>query len=233
MSLTKFPFIFASTYSFSSAFVRPTPPSEASERVKGPFYERFLPYTLPVVLRTIAWIPCVAEGAVVLSTNLPSPTSSKILSALLQNGQLPSFTPDRYVIAGAAVTILGSIARLWAIRTLGRHFTHELSIKKEHKLVTDGPYAWVRHPSYTAGAVTSMGLIILHASPGSLVRACGWLDSWVGRTLVGIWMAQFLSGFAMTLARSVREDGYLRAHFGAEWDRYAERTRYRLIPGFF
>ncbi|KAH7926708.1 ICMT-domain-containing protein [Leucogyrophana mollusca] len=232
MSFTKLLFIFTSTYSFSSAFVRPTPP-DVSERVKGPYYERFVPFMLPMALRTVAWIPCIAEGAAVLSANFPSPTSSKILSAILRNGQLPSFTPDRYVIVGAAVTILGSIARLWAMRTLGRHFTAELSIKKEHKLITDGPYRWVRHPSYTAAALTSTGITILHASPGSLVRACGWLDSWVGKTLVGIWVAGFLSGVAMAFARSRREDAFLRAHFGAEWDRYAEKTRYRLIPGLF
>ncbi|KAH7927993.1 ICMT-domain-containing protein, partial [Leucogyrophana mollusca] len=135
--------------------------------------------------------------------------------------------------AGAAIAILGSIARIWAIRTLGRHFTFELSIKKDHKLVTDGPYSFVRHPSYTAGMLGSVGLMILHASPGSFVRACGWLESWVGKTLVASWVAPFIIVFALIFARSRSEDGILRAHFGEEWDRYAERTRYRLFPGLY
>ncbi|KAH7924513.1 hypothetical protein BV22DRAFT_1066600 [Leucogyrophana mollusca] len=230
MPLVKIPFVFASTFALSSSIARPNPPSDVSERAKGPFYEHFLPL-LPMALRTIVWIPCIAEGATILAENYPSPTSPKILSALLQNGRLPSFTLDRYVVAGTAMTILGSLARIWSIRTLGRHFTHELSIKKEHTLVTTGPYGIVRHPGYTAGVVAAVGLTIVHASPGSFIRACGWLDSWVGKTLVAFWMLQFLFGGAAVIVRTKIEDGYLREHFGDEGERYAQRVRYRLVPG--
>ncbi|KAH7927997.1 ICMT-domain-containing protein [Leucogyrophana mollusca] len=234
MSLAKFPFVFASTYLFSASFVRPNPLAGATERLQGPLYERALRFLPPnEVMRIMAWIPCIVEGVILLATNFPSPSSSQVLSVLLRNGQLPSFTPDRYVIAGAAITILGSSARLWAIRTLGRHFTHELSIRKDHKLVTDGPYSVVRHPSYTAALLASVGLMILHASPGSFVRACGWLESRVGKTLVASWVAPFIFLFGLIMARTRSEDGFLRAHFGVEWDKYAERTRYRLFPGLF
>src|SRR4051794_37745232 len=39
--------------------------------------------------------------------------------------------------------------RWWAIRTLGKFFTVDVAVHKEHRLVTAGPYAWLRHPSYT------------------------------------------------------------------------------------
>ncbi|KAF9644887.1 hypothetical protein BDM02DRAFT_829359, partial [Thelephora ganbajun] len=40
--------------------------------------------------------------------------------------------------------------RLFSFRTLGRHFTYQLAILPSHKLVTTGPYAYIRHPSYVA-----------------------------------------------------------------------------------
>ncbi|KAH7913610.1 hypothetical protein BJ138DRAFT_1145622 [Hygrophoropsis aurantiaca] len=227
----KLPFIFASTSSFNSALTRPNPPADVSERVKGSFYEVLVPFILPTTLRILAWAPCIAEGAIALSKLFPSSTSSKVLSVLLRNGKLPAFSLDRYVIAGTALTMLSSITRIWAIRTLGRHFTHELSIKKDHKLVTDGPYSFVRHPSYTAAALATTGLTILHASPGSFLRVCGWLDSTFGKTVAVVWVMQYILGIWVTISRSKREDEFLRGHFGAEWDKYAERVKYRLIPG--
>ncbi|KAH7913636.1 hypothetical protein BJ138DRAFT_1145690 [Hygrophoropsis aurantiaca] len=227
----KLPFIFASTYSFNSSLVRPNPPAGASERVKGSFYEVLVPFILPTTLRTLAWAPCIAEGAIALSKLFPSSTSSQILSVLLRNEKLPAFTLDRYVIAGTALTMLGSITRIWAIRTLGRHFTYELSIKKDHKLVTDGPYSFARHPSYVAATLATTGVAILHASPGSFLRVSGWLDSMFGKTMVAMWMMHYILGIWVAISRSKREDEYLRGHFGAEWDQYAERVKYRLIPG--
>jgi protein-S-isoprenylcysteine O-methyltransferase len=48
-----------------------------------------------------------------------------------------------FVLAG------GLTLRWWAIRTLGKFFTVDVAVHKEHRLVTAGPYAWLRHPSYT------------------------------------------------------------------------------------
>jgi len=45
-------------------------------------------------------------------------------------------------------------------RTLGRHFTFQLSIKRNHTLVKDGPYAVVRHPGYTGYLLMVLGMLI-------------------------------------------------------------------------
>ena len=53
----------------------------------------------------------------------------------------------------------------WAIRhsshhALGHLFTFQLSIRKDHQLVTSGPYAVVRHPSYTGISICMAGATI-------------------------------------------------------------------------
>jgi protein-S-isoprenylcysteine O-methyltransferase Ste14 len=56
----------------------------------------------------------------------------------------------------------------WTHRTLGKQYSAELAIQKEHILVTTGPYSRIRHPMYTAlnmfsffMALTTSNLIIL------------------------------------------------------------------------
>lgn len=58
-------------------------------------------------------------------------------------------TPQTIFVAGVLSTVLGGITRKQCYDALGRLFTFERSIMPKHELIQDGPYAWVRHPSYT------------------------------------------------------------------------------------
>ncbi len=51
---------------------------------------------------------------------------------------------------GVGLGTLGLALLVWVHRTLGRNFSHTLTIRQQHRLVTHGPYRWVRHPMYTA-----------------------------------------------------------------------------------
>jgi protein-S-isoprenylcysteine O-methyltransferase Ste14 len=44
------------------------------------------------------------------------------------------------------------LLRAWSIDILGKWFTSEVVIQKGHKLITRGPYKYLRHPSYTGAA---------------------------------------------------------------------------------
>ena len=52
------------------------------------------------------------------------------------------------IAAGLAIFVCGVALRMWAIATLGRLFTYDVAIQAGHRVVTSGPYRWVRHPSY-------------------------------------------------------------------------------------
>jgi len=47
-----------------------------------------------------------------------------------------------------ALFILLQIARFWVLFTLGRRWTIRVIVIAGEKLVTSGPYRWLRHPNY-------------------------------------------------------------------------------------
>ena len=47
---------------------------------------------------------------------------------------------------------------------MGSLFTFETSIRKGHTLITSGPYAIVRHPSYAGFTLVVIGMFLVHGS---------------------------------------------------------------------
>lgn len=77
-----------------------------------------------------------------------------ILTALWIGLPWEGFVP--WHIAGAAFFIAGVSLRIWAIRALGAHYSHLVSLGDNHRIVDTGPYHFLRHPAYA-------GMIIIHA----------------------------------------------------------------------
>src|SRR5690606_8760078 len=59
---------------------------------------------------------------------------------------------------GEAFVLSGIIFRLFIIRSLGKYFTVDVSIKEDHKIKKDGFYKYIRHPSYAFSLLTFLGL---------------------------------------------------------------------------
>ncbi|HZE07147.1 MAG TPA: isoprenylcysteine carboxylmethyltransferase family protein [Gemmatimonadaceae bacterium] len=68
------------------------------------------------------------------------------------NLQMPLF------IAGILLIFLGSLLRRWCFRTLGKYFTGDVRADARQPVIDTGPYALVRHPSYTAGTMMFSGI---------------------------------------------------------------------------
>ncbi len=112
------------------------------------------------------------------------------------------------------VLLLSGLALRWtAILTLGRHFTVEVVIRRDHELVERGVYRVLRHPSYTGLLVAFLGLGIYFAN---------WLS-------LAVLMLPITSA---VLHRIGMEEKALRQAFGASWESYRLRTK-RLIPGIY
>ena len=125
-----------------------------------------------------------------------------------------SFTMTPSWIAAAVVVFASGISfRWWAIVTLGRMFTVDVSILDDHELVVRGPFRIVRHPSYTGALLAVLGLGIAFGSVGSIA-------------------AVFVPFFCALLYRIHVEEAALKARFGASYDAYAARTK-RLVPVVF
>ncbi|TEB37335.1 hypothetical protein FA13DRAFT_1726409, partial [Coprinellus micaceus] len=98
----------------------------------------------------------------------PFPSSFHLLSTLISKAcpqYLGALAPTAPFLLGLLLAILGASLRLAAYRHLGHMFTFEMSIRRDHKLVTRGVYAWVRHPAYTGAVAFALGAGGCVASP--------------------------------------------------------------------
>ncbi|KIP01941.1 hypothetical protein PHLGIDRAFT_32380 [Phlebiopsis gigantea 11061_1 CR5-6] len=135
-------------------------------------------------------------------------------------------------VLGATLVCAGAALRSACYRRLGQQFTFELSIQKDHRLVTDGPYAVVRHPGYTALVMQAAGLVVCIAGPGSWWRELA-AETLLGKLLgvvVGLLLAVCL---ACGVDRTYKEDAMLGELFQEQWAEWAQKTRYRMIPYLF
>lgn len=64
-----------------------------------------------------------------------------------------------------AAYLLGTTLRIWSIGYLGSLFTVDVSVRFGQGVVKDGPYRFVRHPSYT-GLLTSMSAFAVSLDNG-------------------------------------------------------------------
>jgi protein-S-isoprenylcysteine O-methyltransferase Ste14 len=111
--------------------------------------------------------------------------------------------------AGALVTAGGLLFTVWARVHLGRNWSGTVTIKQGHELVTDGPYALVRHPIYTG---------LLAAFIGSALARAEWR---------GV-LAVLIAGAA--LWRKLRlEERWMAERFGEQYLAYRERVP-ALLP---
>jgi protein-S-isoprenylcysteine O-methyltransferase Ste14 len=129
-----------------------------------------------------------------------------------------------------AVLVLGGLVRMACYHALGSLFTFRIAIRKNHKLVTSGPYAYVRHPAYLGAPMLVLGYLCALFARGSYLTECLSLG-WKPEILLGIVLAFVI--IYPSFSRAITEDKLLRKEFGREWDDWAMRVRYRIFPGIW
>src|SRR5439155_8739006 len=65
-----------------------------------------------------------------------------------------------FACTGVFLFVAGLLLRWWAIIILGRFFTVDVVIEKDHELVERGPFRVVRHPSYTGVLLAFVGFAL-------------------------------------------------------------------------
>jgi protein-S-isoprenylcysteine O-methyltransferase Ste14 len=117
------------------------------------------------------------------------------------------------LVVGVLVMCAGVAIRLWAVIALGRFFRPVVVLQSDHRVITEGPYRLVRHPSYT----------------GILLAQAGF----------GIALGNFLSiaicvaiPLLLLQSRIAHEEEALDSGLGDEYRAYAARTS-RLVPGIW
>ncbi|MDZ7337634.1 MAG: isoprenylcysteine carboxylmethyltransferase family protein [candidate division KSB1 bacterium] len=134
-----------------------------------------------------------------------TPVPLLIAALILAKPSLTTF------LVGLAVALVGEAIRLWGVLYAGSA-TRTTGRVGADRLVTDGPYAYVRNPLYVGNFLLSLGILLM---------AWPWMP-WMLLVLVGL--------FALQYGSIVREEEhFLRAKFGAEYDEYCRHVR-RWLP---
>jgi protein-S-isoprenylcysteine O-methyltransferase Ste14 len=107
---------------------------------------------------------------------------------------------------GVALVVAGAALAIWAVQALRAARTHPEPWKPTATIVAAGPFAWSRNPIYLAFLVCAAG-------------AAWWIGTWWGVPAVGALFAFY------DRAQVAREERYLVARFGAEYEHYRARVR--------
>ena len=111
---------------------------------------------------------------------------------------------------GVVLLICGMIIFTSAHYHLGRNFYSLVAVKEEQKLITSGPYRWIRHPIYT-------GYIMTYVAGGLI--ASNLVLTFIPVTFFSL----------MLINRIPREEAVMREEFGQAYLDMENRTG-RLLP---
>jgi protein-S-isoprenylcysteine O-methyltransferase Ste14 len=98
------------------------------------------------------------------------------------------------------------------VLVLGKHFNVRVQVQKDARLVIEGPYSYIRHPSYTGMLLILVGLGLS----------------------IGTWLGALIALAATLIAHEYRiriEEDVLQKAFGPDYEDYKKRT-WKLFPGF-
>jgi protein-S-isoprenylcysteine O-methyltransferase Ste14 len=110
---------------------------------------------------------------------------------------------------GVGIGVLAAALMFWTMRRLGKNLTDTVVTRREHTLVTQGPYRWVRHPFYDSAAMFVIGIALLAANCFILAT---------GAFAIGV-----------LVLRTRIEEEKLLARFGDPYRAYMARTG-RFLP---
>ncbi|RDB16674.1 Delta(14)-sterol reductase [Hypsizygus marmoreus] len=217
------------------AATAPNPPPPSDEKSMSTSFEGFMKQRSgPMAVKAICWCAAIAEAAVILASHTPQlKLSQAILSALVLRGTAERIYASPMFILGTFLAGFGGFIRYQCYRELGRLFTFEMSIRKDHRLVTSGPYSMVRHPGYAGVVLTVVGIICWHACSGSWARECGLFSTKIGQAAAVIYLVLVSLIVTGLMARMEKEDEALWETFGDEWTDWARRVPYKLVPGLY
>ena len=151
--------------------------------------------------------PLVIEGLFFLLL------AALVLHVCFQGGSLvrrfafPAPGWSRWTGVGLGITSVGLFA--WTHVTLGRFWSPCLQLRPDHRLITDGPYARIRHPMYSAilGWMVSLGLVAVN---------------WIPFVFAALAALNFI-------LQIHPEEKMMLQQFGDEYREYMKRTG-RLLP---
>jgi protein-S-isoprenylcysteine O-methyltransferase Ste14 len=119
------------------------------------------------------------------------------------------------IALGVPVAVAGELIRCWAVGYSGA--TTRNDVVTAPKLVTAGPYAYVRNPLYIGNFLTALGFAVAFTGKNSPATR---------RMLVAGSLASMVAVYSAIVPH---EEAFLRSQFGEDFERYCSRVP-RLLP---
>lgn len=155
----------------------------------------------PLVSRIVRAVTFLFAFVLLMSPRLPIP--------VLYRSYLSETNWTAWFWIGAVVSVLGLGFAIWARVYLGTNWSSSVTIKRDHELITGGPYSLVRHPIYTGLLTGFLGTAIAIGQVRGLVA--------------------FAFLFAMLWFKLRLEERWMRLQFGEVYEQYAQRVP-ALLP---
>ena len=106
---------------------------------------------------------------------------------------------------GVLSCLLGLSLLLWSIVSFGKSFRVGIDTERPDKLITSGVFAYSRNPIYVAFAFILLGQFLIFPNVILLVYLCA-----------GVWLFH---------RQVLREEEFLKKHYGEEYLDYCSRVR--------
>jgi len=227
LPLIKIPLLISNAIMYKISLTSPNPPADTTEQKKYASADK----TKDWLSSQQRWCPGALRMSVYIFTvfEILSIFSALALASRTSNYRFQITITPMFLI-GSLLIHAGTILRMACYKHLGRHFTFELTLRDNHKLVSDGPYGIVRHPSYTGSALVFAGCILVTTGLGSWWNENGLWDLPGGQVVGGLWVAaNVLTAFAL-MSRVPKEDLVMKTEFKEQWVAWSQKTPYALVP---
>lgn len=148
----------------------------------------------PIASRLLHVLPLLVAGGLLWADRVPVP---------VLNDRLFPWALWEFWVA-VLITALGLLFTAWARVHLGRNWSGTVTIKQDHELITNGPYALVRHPIYTGLLAAFVGSALARGEwRGVLAVLVAWAALWRKLRLEERWMVERFGEQYKTYSRRV------------------------------
>jgi len=128
-----------------------------------------------------------------------------LIISIFQVGTLQYKSENQtFRVIGLIFYLIFSWIQIWATKVLGDNYSQDIAIKKDHHLVTNGPFKFIRHPQYLSqflmdigGAVATLSMVL---APLALIQ------------------------LPFLFMRASIEDKLLEKHFGESFRSFKKKT---------
>ena len=121
--------------------------------------------------------------------------------------------PPIFIYIGIIISAIGLFIYIWGKISLGRYYSHVVSVYKDHRVIDKGPYKYIRHPMYLGSILILFGVPIVY------------------RSLLSIPLIIIM--IVIYNYRANIEEKLLIENLGEEYLNYKKKVKYKFIPYIF